>query len=196
MKKSELTRQQILDTAYDLFAANGWDSTNLQDIADKLGITRGPIYYYFKSKLELYNAVVEYSIGNYALESKACIEGDHPFFEMLETLLNTWLRLRQVSNLTNELVSKPELAEQRAIYTRYCDEAYLLLTQRIRQEQENGNLRSHFPAESLTEWIYVFFNGLLCMVNSPVKSYCKDSPEEMIRYFVDIVRTVYSTEQS
>lgn len=194
MKKSELTRRQILDTAYDLFSTRGWDSTNLQDIADRLGITRGPIYYYFKNKLELYNAVVEYSVGNYALEGKACIEGEQPFFEMLETLLNTWLRMRQISNLTNELVSKPELAEQRAIYTRYCDEAYLLLTDRIRKEQEQGTLKSHFAPESLTEWIYVFFNGLLCMVKSPVKSRCKESPEEMIRYFVDIVRTVYSTK--
>ena len=192
MKKSELTRQQILDTAYDIFSTKGWDATNLQDIADQLGITRGPIYYYFKNKLELYNAVVEYSVGNYALQSKACIEGSSPFCEMLECLLNTWLRLRQVSNLTNELVSKPELAQQRTIYTNYCDEAYLLLTKRIRQEQEAGILRSHFPPESLTEWIYVFFNGLLCMVKSPVKSQCKESPEEMIRYFVDIVRTVYA----
>lgn len=191
MKKSELTRQQILDTAYDLFATKGWDSTNLQDIADQLGITRGPIYYYFKSKLDLFNAVVEYSIGNYAQETKTCIEGEQPFFEMLEDLLNTWLRLRQVSNLTNELVSKPELADQRAIYTQYCDRAYLVLTERIQQEQEKGTLLSHFQPESLTEWIYVFFNGLLCMVNSPVKSHCKEDPEEMIRYFVNIVKAVY-----
>ena len=101
-----------------------------------------------------------------------------------------------MSNLTNELVSKPELAEQRAIYTKYCDEAYLLLTKRIRQEQEKGSLCDHFPPESLTEWIYVFFNGLLCMVKSPVKSHCKEDPEQMIRYFVDIVRTVYSVKDN
>ncbi len=191
MKKSEFTRQQILDAAYDIFATKGWEATNIQDIADRLGITRGPVYYYFKNKLELYNAVVAYSVENYSLQCKTCIEQDAPFFDMLETLLLTWLQLRQISHLANELVSKPELAEQRKIYTRSCDETYLLLTDRIKKEQLSGTLRQDFAPEELTEWIYIFFNGLLCMVRSPVKSRCREAPQDMIMSYITILRSTY-----
>lgn len=51
------TRQQLLDSAIELFASRGVGSTTLTDIADAAGVTRGAVYWHFTSKSELFNAI-------------------------------------------------------------------------------------------------------------------------------------------
>ena len=49
----------ILDAALKAFAASGYDSCNVDAIAETAGIGKGTIYRHFPSKLELFAAVVE-----------------------------------------------------------------------------------------------------------------------------------------
>ena len=44
------TRQRILDVALDLFTEQGFDATSLRQIAERLGVTKAALYYYFESK--------------------------------------------------------------------------------------------------------------------------------------------------
>jgi len=57
--KAEQTRQQIIETADELFYRQGFDHTSFSDIADAAGIARGNFYYHFKTKDELLSAVIE-----------------------------------------------------------------------------------------------------------------------------------------
>jgi AcrR family transcriptional regulator len=51
------TRQRILDVALDLFIAQGFDGTSLREIAEKLGVTKAALYYYFESKDDILMAL-------------------------------------------------------------------------------------------------------------------------------------------
>lgn len=57
--KKEVLRQNVLEAAARLFAQRGFGGTNLQDIADALGISRPALYYYFKSKEDILASLVE-----------------------------------------------------------------------------------------------------------------------------------------
>ena len=56
---AELTRQHLLDKAELLFLERGVSRTSLQDIATAAGTTRGAIYWHFKDKADLFNAMME-----------------------------------------------------------------------------------------------------------------------------------------
>ncbi len=43
----------ILEAAQELFAANGFDATSVQDIADRAGVAAGTVMYHFKTKENL-----------------------------------------------------------------------------------------------------------------------------------------------
>ncbi len=58
-KNPEVRRQEIIDMARDLFAAQGVGKTSMTEIAQMAGIAKGLIYYYFPSKEKLVDAVVE-----------------------------------------------------------------------------------------------------------------------------------------
>ena len=53
MKKGDLKRRQILDTAERLFYERGYDHTGVQDILDALGMSKGGFYHYFEAKDQL-----------------------------------------------------------------------------------------------------------------------------------------------
>jgi len=55
----EKRRRELLDAACELFAAKGYEKTNVSDIAARAGVSQGTIYWYFKSKDELLLAVFE-----------------------------------------------------------------------------------------------------------------------------------------
>jgi AcrR family transcriptional regulator len=50
---------RVLDAALELFTEHGFDGTSLQQIADRLGVTKAAVYYHFRSKDDLLSALVE-----------------------------------------------------------------------------------------------------------------------------------------
>jgi AcrR family transcriptional regulator len=53
----------IRAAALDVFAAKGFSAARLDDVAAAAGIAKGTIYLYFKSKEELFEAIVKSTIG-------------------------------------------------------------------------------------------------------------------------------------
>lgn len=53
-------KKQILDAAIRCFARKGFNATSIQEIVDELGMAKGSIYFYFKSKDDLFVSVIEY----------------------------------------------------------------------------------------------------------------------------------------
>lgn len=56
-KKTEDTRDRILDAAEDVFNDRGFSGTTLNEIAEAAGVTRGAIYWHFKNKDDLFEAM-------------------------------------------------------------------------------------------------------------------------------------------
>jgi TetR/AcrR family transcriptional regulator, acrAB operon repressor len=56
---AQATRGKLLDSAECLFQSQGVSRTSLQDIARRAGTTRGAIYWHFRDKADLFNAMME-----------------------------------------------------------------------------------------------------------------------------------------
>lgn len=57
-EEAQETRTRILDTAEHLFSSRGVARTSLADLADAAGVTRGAIYWHFRNKAELFDAMM------------------------------------------------------------------------------------------------------------------------------------------
>lgn len=62
-EEAEITRQNLLTHALNVFSRHGYAETRLEDIAAEARVTRGAIYHHFGSKAELYNAMVTEASG-------------------------------------------------------------------------------------------------------------------------------------
>ena len=87
------TRTKLVDVARQLFAKNGVDNTTMNDISQASGKGRRTLYTYFKSKEEIYMAVVESELEmlSDALENVASekIAPDVKILKLLETHLDS-----------------------------------------------------------------------------------------------------------
>ena len=59
MNSNNDTRSQILDTAQDILQRQSISGVSFQDLADRIGIKKGSMYYHFKSKDDLSIAILE-----------------------------------------------------------------------------------------------------------------------------------------
>ncbi len=68
-RQSEDTRTKILETALDLFHRGSFKGTSINLVVEQAGITKGALFYYFKSKNELGYAVVDECIRQHIVET-------------------------------------------------------------------------------------------------------------------------------
>lgn len=59
MQKKKDTRELILSRTYKLLFTYSWEAITIEQIENSIGKTRGAIFYFFRNKVELFNAIIE-----------------------------------------------------------------------------------------------------------------------------------------
>jgi AcrR family transcriptional regulator len=58
-REKEARRQAILDAARECFFSDGFEATTISQVADKVELSTGTLYLYFKNKEEIYISILE-----------------------------------------------------------------------------------------------------------------------------------------
>jgi TetR/AcrR family transcriptional regulator len=74
LRRKEARPGELLDAALDLFVAKGFAATRAEEVAAKAGVSKGTLFLYFKSKEELFEAVVRENISNQISKGMAQID--------------------------------------------------------------------------------------------------------------------------
>lgn len=108
-KEPEIRRQEIIETARVLFEAQGPARTSITDIAERAGIAKGLIYYYFASKETLLAAVVEQIAAGVDQELAECVASpDRDFCAKLAAILSVFFSaIRRNPNLLGTMPGEP-----------------------------------------------------------------------------------------
>lgn len=164
------TRNQLLDAAERMFLEKGFSHTSLADIAKAAGMTRGAIYWHFKNKAELFEAMVERvrlpveSLGDCCTEAcDADPLGRLREFAVLllkETARNQ--RRRRVFTIIfhrfefNEEAKAIELRQQAAFV-----DSMQRIEQSLRQAQEKEQLSAVLSVHKAAIAYQAYFTGLI-----------------------------------
>jgi TetR/AcrR family transcriptional regulator, fatty acid metabolism regulator protein len=71
-------KNHILDAAASVFAGRGYHQTRMDDIVQESGLSKGAIYWYFKSKDDLFTALIERIFSQEVREIQALLDADTP----------------------------------------------------------------------------------------------------------------------
>lgn len=86
-KEPEERRQEIIETALTLFSEKGYENTTIQDISDRMNVSPGLFYRYFKSKTEIFAATSEYYAMKAVEQLKVPVPQDTPALEKLSLFI-------------------------------------------------------------------------------------------------------------
>jgi AcrR family transcriptional regulator len=89
-QRSEETRNHILDSAQQLFSANGYDATGVAEICKAAGVSKGAFYHHFPSKQAVFLRLLENWLGTLegglAAISQSAQDVPHILMQMTEIL--------------------------------------------------------------------------------------------------------------
>ncbi|MGL4688240.1 MAG: TetR/AcrR family transcriptional regulator [Fusobacteriaceae bacterium] len=95
IKKNEIKKNEIKKISTILFATKGIKNTTIRDIAKSLGIALGGIYYYYRSKEELFCEIVNDSIENRKGFLKTIEDSKGTFENKLKKIIARRLNLKK-----------------------------------------------------------------------------------------------------
>ena len=78
MKKGEKRKQELLKIAYELFLSRGYENTSVDEIIAKAQIAKGTYYYYFPSKEQMLEDVIDMMIESEAEAARQILRAELP----------------------------------------------------------------------------------------------------------------------
>lgn len=151
VKEAEERKNEILDAAEELFDSKGFDRTSTNDILEKVGIARGTLYYHFKSKEDILDAVIQRMLEKcMAAARKVASDSSLP---LLERLPLTIMALR-VDNSLGEDVMQQMHKPQNALMHQKMQNQLLngvvpIITELAEEGIREGIFQTECPSEAV-----------------------------------------------
>lgn len=102
--KKDLNRENILKTAQEIFSKYGYKKTTLDDIANAVRKGKSSLYYYFKSKEDLFQAVIMKEVDILGRElDKVVNRNTDPVDKLRDYVLTKLTTYRGLANFYNAL---------------------------------------------------------------------------------------------
>ena len=178
-QEAAVTRATLLKTALSIFSAKGYSAATLDDVAKAAKMTRGAIYWHFKSKADLYNTLVdEVSARGAAVVQQAVAEGG----TLIEILRRVFVRQCALIEEDKEARAVMELAlfktgldpELQAGRKKQLEAGNALITgitDAMRQGVARGVLRSDIDPADMARAFIAFENGAIQVWLASPKSF-------------------------
>jgi len=163
---AEHTRQAILDAAEELFCSQGVAASTLEKISRRAGVTRGALYWHFKDKGDVLEALHNRSRPvQVALIETAAEKGHEDPLGFLESagieMLATFEKDDRQQRMFLIMNAHSPDEEGAAWVQRVNGDLFRTLTSLIRQAQANGALSPEFSPEEAGVITLATMHGLL-----------------------------------
>jgi TetR/AcrR family transcriptional regulator len=194
------TRERVLEAARVEFSGRGFDGARVDHIAQLAGVNKAMIYYHFRSKADLYQAVIEEFLLDLAGFLERAVEEQDDLAGLLSALAGYYLTFFESAERFAPIVLR-ELARggERLgdVFAQVISAAGVL--ERVRQlfgtEARAGKIRDVDVAHSFVSFIgmnlvYVFFSPILNTVweIEDEEAFRRSRPEQVVDLFLNGIR--------
>ncbi len=173
-KPAQEMRQHILNIARSLMTDKGYTAVGLAEVVKAASVPKGSFYYYFKSKEEFGQALLQEYFSDYLIMVDAMLSTNGSAAQRLTHYFQYWART-QGSDLPDGkcLVVKlgPEVCDlsenMRVVLKAGTDAIIERITDCVKQGQHDGSIQGETPAVALAESLYQLWLGasLLAKLN-------------------------------
>jgi AcrR family transcriptional regulator len=138
------TEEKIFDAATEIFEEKGLAATRMQDIADRAGINKALLHYYFRSKEKLFMAVFDKLSEKMFAKFASIFEKDMPFEEKIRYFFEEHISFLQKNSklplfILSEVNRNPELLQK------FLDRINI----KNIKAKISGDLTNRFPEEAI-----------------------------------------------
>jgi len=162
------TKKDIIKTARKLFSKFSYLGVSMNDIAQKLNITKPALYYHFSSKIEIYEKALKESFETFCIALNKKLQTGPPE-KILSQMIKAYLEFGlKEKNLLNSIIIKPSLknykiAKQINSLKFRTIAIFQPVVKRVLERQNNSIIRKRIneKARLITSLIINIMDGLL-----------------------------------
>ena len=176
----------VLDAAIEVFYKHGYAASTIQDVADKVGVLKGSLYYYIDSKEDLLHRIFTESYEQSVVLLAEADAPDAPPLDRLRSYFQAYVlwylnNVERVSLYFNDWKAltgkrRAEVIEQRAVYEQF-------ITERIDEAKRDGAISVKIE----TKYAVFFLLGAVNGVPTWYRRKGPDSPERIAELYADMV---------
>ncbi|MBW4985043.1 TetR/AcrR family transcriptional regulator [Mameliella sp. CS4] len=157
VKAPEERREEIVETADRLFRQHGYANCSVEMIIREIGVAKGTYYYYFKSKQDILEAIVERTLGRIVNMAKGV--ADDPSLSAMQKM-QALLENSQIGDGDSlEVAEMLHLPENRELHELTNVQTVLQLSPILAQIVEQGIAEGVFDVDRPLETIQFLFTG-------------------------------------
>ncbi|MFD8568350.1 TetR/AcrR family transcriptional regulator [Streptomyces sp. NPDC057694] len=191
-KKPQVTasperRRELLDTAAEVFAAQGYNATTVRKIADHAGMLAGSLYYHFDSKESMLEEILRSFLDELWAGYDSVLEAELEPRETLEALVTE--SFREIDRHRAAVAIFQKEAKHLAVQERF---EFLAASQRKFEKAwlttlERGVENKSFRADLDIRLTYRFVRDTVWVAASWYRPGGQHSPEEIARQYLSMV---------
>ena len=183
----------ILDTAQELFMEQGFDQTSISQILEATQIARGTLYYYFSSKEEIMDAIIERTIEGAFTASQAF--ADNRELTIIERLAGSMAALNLNHQEGEEVLLHLNQPQNALLHEKtnqiLLERAPQILLPIIQDGIAAGDMKTDYPYESL-EMILTYS---LQAFGSSFQALPPEKQQQKLQAFLYLLETLFHSRQ-
>lgn len=159
-KDPEIRKKEFVKAAKELFMEKGFDETSVNDITNRVGMSYGSFFYYFKSKKKVMKAVISDNLNNWKKFMTNLVENDEiSALQKIQTVFGLTIKSQKSKQNINEFFRKEGNAVMYREYREKSREIIIpFITQIVEQGINEGSFNIEFPRETVEYVCYVMEN--------------------------------------
>ena len=131
-------KDEILSVAYNLFITKGYDNTSVDEIIEKVNIAKGTFYYYFTSKEEMLDEVINKMINEEIIEAKKVVLMPIPIEQKVVGIVTSLRPKSNELNIVEALNNDNNIKMHMKYNKRIIDEATIILKDVVLEGIDKG----------------------------------------------------------
>ena len=148
-KEAEERKKEILDVAEELFTAKGYESTSTTDILERVGIARGTLYYHFKSKEEILDALIDRIIQGMVSNIRLALSDKSTTLQKLISFVGAMKVDSAIGKEITDYAHKPQNAlMHQKIQNSLLDVLTPIAAEIIKEGIKEGIVSTNYPEEA------------------------------------------------
>ena len=185
MKKGEKRKLDLIQIAYRLFVSRGYEHTSVDEIIEEAGIAKGTYYYYFQSKEQMLEEVIEMMLQAEAEKAEAVLHTDLSVPQKIVGIIASIQPAQEERTIDNALHQPENIVMHNKIKERIYDLIVPILSQAAAEGVEEGM----FHCDNIPERV-----RMLMILSGDMFDGHKPATQATIDVFIDTTEKILGAE--
>ena len=193
VKAHDERKNEIIDTAQNLFLTKGYSACSVAEIIDAIGIAKGTFYHYFKSKEEVLDAIVDKGTDMIVNRIYKVLHDDSLTY--IDKIVGSLFAMQIEDTMGNEILDELHKAEnslmhQKSIYM-IVNRVSPLLEELIIQGNKDGVFKCKHPHQ----YLKIILSSSVTLLDDGIFPMTKEEKMEIFSSIVDLLEQVLGVEE-